>query len=42
MDLSWTRNIIYRKLGQASDAWFGTYQPDTDFYAVGIAYKFNF
>lgn len=42
MDLSWTKNIIGRKLGQTSTTWFGPYQPDTDFYALGIAYKFNF
>jgi len=42
MDLSWTKNIVAKKLGQTPTTWFASYQPDTDFYAVGVAYKLNF
>jgi len=44
MDLSWTRYMTNAKFGttQGSTNYFGKYQPDADFYALGVAYKFNF
>jgi len=51
MDLSWTRYMTNAKSGMTytgtldSNATVyanGKYQPDADFYALGVAYKFNF
>jgi len=41
VDLSWTRYIVNKKAVYGGNATYGSYQPDADFYAIGIEYKFN-
>lgn len=41
MDLSWTRTILRKGFGETASTYYSQYQPDPDFYALGIAYKFN-
>jgi len=42
LDLSWTKNFVGKNFGQTTSSYYGPYQPNTDLYAVGIAYKFDF